>query len=84
MIATDVPGCREIVRPHVNGWLVPKGNSYALAEALAEAIGRKNLRVRYGAQSRALVEREFALKDVIEGTIAIYRELLNSHTSASD
>ena len=77
LVATDVPGCREIVRRDVNGWLVSKGDSFALAVALEEAIARKDLRVRYGAQSRALVEREFSLQSVIEATLAVYRELLN-------
>lgn len=79
LVATDVPGCREIVRQGVNGWLVPKGDATALADALAEAIARKDLRVRYGAQSRTIVEREFALQKVIDNTVAVYRELLNSH-----
>jgi glycosyltransferase involved in cell wall biosynthesis len=76
LVATDVPGCREIVRHKVNGWLVPKGNSVALANALGEAIERQDLRVAYGAQSRLMVEREFALQKVIAATLAVYRELL--------
>ncbi|MCZ7594413.1 MAG: glycosyltransferase family 4 protein [Hyphomicrobium sp.] len=78
LVATDVPGCREIVRRGVNGWLVPKGDRAALAAALEEAIARRDLRVRYGAQSRSLVEREFSLEKVVEATLAVYRELLDS------
>jgi len=81
LVATDVPGCREIVRHGVNGWLVPKGDATALSVALAEAIARKDLRVRYGAQSRALAEREFSLRKVVEATLAVYDELLDSHTA---
>jgi glycosyltransferase involved in cell wall biosynthesis len=34
IVATDVPGCREIVRPGENGWLVPPRDVPALAAAL--------------------------------------------------
>jgi glycosyltransferase involved in cell wall biosynthesis len=76
IVATDVPGCREIVRPGENGWLVPPRNATALAAALKEAIARPDLRARYGAAGRRLVEREFSLASVIEQTLAVYRELM--------
>ena len=34
IITTNVPGCRETVVDGVNGWLVPKGDSEALAEKM--------------------------------------------------
>lgn len=76
LVATDVPGCREIVRREVNGWLVPKGDSAALAAALDEAIARKDLRVRYGQASRLIIEREMSLDQVMNETIQVYCELL--------
>ena len=76
LVATDVPGCREIVRREVNGWLVPKGDSAALAAALDEAIARKDLRVRYGQASRLIIERKMSLDQVMNETIQVYCELL--------
>ena len=35
IVATDVPGCREIVRPEETGLLVPRRDPAALADALA-------------------------------------------------
>jgi len=75
IVATDVPGCREIVRPGLNGWLVAPGDPLALAAALREAIARPDLRARYGAAGRTLVEREFALGHVIKQTLDVYDEL---------
>lgn len=34
IITTDIPGCRETVKEGINGYLVPKGNSIALAKAM--------------------------------------------------
>jgi glycosyltransferase involved in cell wall biosynthesis len=76
IVATDVPGCREIVRPGENGWLVPPRDAPALAAALREAIARPELCARYGAAGRRMVEREFSLDTVIKDTLAVYGELV--------
>jgi glycosyltransferase involved in cell wall biosynthesis len=76
IVATDVPGCREIVRPGENGWLVPPRDVPALAAALRTAIARPELCARYGAAGRRMVEREFSLEVVIRDTLAVYDELL--------
>ncbi len=75
IVATDVPGCREIVRDGVNGWLVPPRDPAALAAALHEAIRRPDLRSLYGRKARAVVEREFSLELVGAETLGIYAEL---------
>lgn len=76
IVATDVPGCREIVRPKENGWLVPPRNAPALASALREAITQPELCTQYGAAGRLLVKREFSLEHVIEQTLDVYREIV--------
>ena len=75
IVATDVPGCREIVRPGENGWLVPPRDVPALAAALRAAIARPDVCARYGAAGRRMVEREFSLDAVIRDTLAVYEEL---------
>jgi glycosyltransferase involved in cell wall biosynthesis len=75
IVATDVPGCREIVRPGENGWLVPSHDVRALAATLREAIAQPDLCARYGAAGRRMVEREFSLDTVIKDTLAVYQEL---------
>ena len=44
MVATDVPGCREIVREGVTGLLVPTENPEALARAIARLMDDPELR----------------------------------------
>ena len=75
-MATDVPGCREIVRHSENGWLVPPQNASELASAIRDAIAKPKLRAQYGAAGRRMVEREFSLDAVIKQTLALYHELV--------
>ena len=81
MVATDVPGCRELVRQSENGWLVPPRNVPLLAAALREAISQPELCAKYGASGKALVEREFSIDRVAVQTVAVYRELCGGQTT---
>lgn len=76
IVTTDVPGCREVVRPAVNGWLVPPRDPIALAHAVKEAILDPAQRRTYAAAGRRLVEDEFAAPIIIGKTLALYEELL--------
>lgn len=77
-IATDVPGCREVVTPGVTGWLVPPRDPFALAEAMRDALRDPRRLARLGAAGRDLVVNEFSLASVVRRTLAIYDELLAS------
>jgi glycosyltransferase involved in cell wall biosynthesis len=72
IVATDIPGCREIVQHGVTGWLVPARNVSALADTLQQAIEQPGLREQYGASARALIAAEFSIDLVARETIAIY------------
>jgi glycosyltransferase involved in cell wall biosynthesis len=76
IVASDVPGCREVVRPGETGVLVPARDPEALAEAIAALAADPALRRRLGHAARALVERVFAEEIVARETLAIYRALL--------
>jgi len=76
VIASDAPGCREIVKSSVNGLLVPLRNADALAEAMQTLINNRELRFRMGAKSRQIAEQEFSEDKVVTETLALYRELL--------
>jgi glycosyltransferase involved in cell wall biosynthesis len=76
IIATDVPGCREIVRHAENGLLVPPGNSRALAEAMEKLLNDPDLRRRMGLRGREIVVCEFSEEMIINQTLAVYQELL--------
>jgi glycosyltransferase involved in cell wall biosynthesis len=76
LVATDVPGCREIARPGINAILVPVDDAAALADAIAQLADDPDLRARYGAASRRLVEAEFSAADVGRHIVALYRQML--------
>ena len=73
LVASDVPGCREIVRDGVNGFLVPPGDTVALAGAIERLASDDRLRERLGAASRRLAVAEFGEDAIIEATLALYR-----------
>jgi len=58
IVASDVPGCREVVRPGENGLLVPARNSGALADAILSLARDPGRCQRMGAAGRRLVEAE--------------------------
>jgi glycosyltransferase involved in cell wall biosynthesis len=73
LIATDVPGCRHLVRHGVNGLLCEVRDSGALAAAMERMLGAApEQRAAWGAEARAIAEREFSEEVVI----ARYREAI--------
>jgi glycosyltransferase involved in cell wall biosynthesis len=77
VIATDVTGCREVVRDGYNGLLVPPRDKRALAAALSRLLNDPKLRAVYGARGREMAETEFGSKWVIRPTLALYRKLFD-------
>jgi len=77
LIATDAPGCREIVQDGVNGLLVAVKDSRSLAEAMHKLLIDPDLRARMGRKGRELVLSRFSLEDVLDTNIAVYRDLLS-------
>lgn len=78
LIATDTPGCRDLVRNGVNGALVARDDVPGLADAIGRLASDAELRRRYGEASRALVEREYSSQRVGRDLVALYRRLLSA------
>lgn len=76
IVATDVPGCREIVHHGENGLLVPARDPRALAEALKQLINNSSLRQRMGKRGREIAEAEFSVERVNDETLALYKVVL--------
>lgn len=76
LIATDVPGCREIARPNENALLVPVDDPSALAEAIETLMKDRDLRARFGRASRQLAVDEFSSSRIGRDIVALYARLL--------
>jgi glycosyltransferase involved in cell wall biosynthesis len=78
LIASDVPGCRELVLHDQNGLLFPVDDVTALANAMARLAADPQLRARYATAARKRVVNEFAVSIIGRQTIALYQRLLSS------
>lgn len=76
MVASDVPGCREVCRPDETGLLVPAHSIEPLANALEKLASDKVLRQKMGAHARAIAEAEFGIEAVIAATTDLYTGLI--------
>ncbi|HKT36614.1 MAG TPA: glycosyltransferase family 4 protein [Nitrospira sp.] len=79
LVATDVPGCREIVSHGINGLLVPPRNPTALATAIDSLLSDATLRAKMGQAGREAVLRSFSVEKVTDQLIALYRELIATY-----
>jgi glycosyltransferase involved in cell wall biosynthesis len=77
LIATDIPGCREIARPGVNALLVALDDVPALAEAIARMAADGEMRRRFGQAGRRIVETEYSSDIVGREVVALYDRLLS-------
>jgi len=73
IVASDWPGCREIVRHGENGLLVPPRDPAALADALERLLRDDDLRRRMAAAGARIAGADFSLEQVTEATLALYR-----------
>jgi glycosyltransferase involved in cell wall biosynthesis len=76
IVATDVPGCREVVRDGQTGILVPPRDIDQLAKAIAELAGDPALRARMGRAGRIRIEKDFGEQRVARETLDIYQAAL--------
>ena len=77
IVATDVPGCRDIVKDQVNGILVPPRNSVALATAIMGLLFDQHRCEMMGIRSREMVMAKWAGPRIIGQVLGLYHELLN-------
>jgi glycosyltransferase involved in cell wall biosynthesis len=78
IVATDVPGCREIVVHGENGLLVPARDSGALAAAVKALLDDPDRRSILGARGRCMTEENFSVEHISHQTLNVYNDLLRS------
>ena len=78
IVASRAGGIPEAVREGENGLLVPPGDVAALCAAIGTLLDDPERRRALGAGGRALMAREFSIDAMVEGNLAVYRELLDA------
>jgi glycosyltransferase involved in cell wall biosynthesis len=72
-VASDVPGCREVVKDGVNGYLVPPRDAKALAEAIVSIASHSDLWRSMASKSRGVVEGELSADGVAARALELYK-----------
>lgn len=75
VVATDIPGYREVVRDGIEGLLVPPGDPGSLARAVREVLNDPALAARLGAAGRTRAG-EYAWSLVVPRIEAVYGRAL--------
>jgi glycosyltransferase involved in cell wall biosynthesis len=75
IVAYDVGGVGEQVRPGRTGYLVAPGDIEMLCECALSLAARPDLRARMGGTARERACREFTYADMLERIVATYRAL---------
>jgi glycosyltransferase involved in cell wall biosynthesis len=82
VVSTDVGGVADVVRDGVDGFLVPVGDSEAMAARLAQLAADPALGKRLGAAGRAHVLDRYAVARLIDDVDCLYRSMLDEMSSA--
>ena len=78
LVATDIEGCRMVVRQGENGFLVPVRDVEALADAIETLVRDPKLRLKMGKASREIAVREFDERKILEQWLKLYERILAS------
>jgi glycosyltransferase involved in cell wall biosynthesis len=79
MIASDVPGCREVARHGETGLLFQVDDADALAQSLETLAGSRELRMRYGEAARRLAVDRFSAAAIGLQTVDLYLRVMESN-----
>lgn len=83
VVATDIPGNREVVAPGETGLLVPPQDSGEMSAAVCRLIDHGDFAAKLGKAARRHVEAHFALRQTAESHVHLFHRLLDSHTLQS-
>ncbi|WP_024519750.1 glycosyltransferase family 4 protein [Bradyrhizobium sp. Tv2a-2] len=82
LVATDAPGCREICIADQTGLLVGIEDPPALAGAILTLAQSPDLRARFGAAARKLVEDKLSARIIGRSVVELYNKLVREQPAA--
>ncbi len=75
VIATDIPGNRDLVIPRETGYLVPVGDRAGFARHTLSLLEDPQLAHRLGDAARTRVREHFSVQTMVDRHAALYRQL---------
>jgi glycosyltransferase involved in cell wall biosynthesis len=79
IVASDVGGIPDLVRPGENGLLVPPGDPFALSHAIDRLARNPDERRRMGEAGRR-ISQDYGVEAMIKRIDELYAKLLNKHS----
>jgi len=77
VVSTDVGDASAMVVPGSTGWLVPREDPRALADALVRMLRTPREQLRgMGTAGKHLVKNHFSIDRLVQGTVSVYEETL--------
>lgn len=76
VIASDIEGIKDIIESGKNGILVPPNDPIKLAEAIQFLLDNEDIRIKFGAEGRKKVEKEFSWDVIVARLLEIYKEII--------
>ena len=83
IVATEVAGIPEIVVDGETGWLVPAGNSLALATALVDVFRDRTRTERVATAARDFVLPRFGVDGYVDSVVGLYDQLVRLKPDAT-
>lgn len=77
VVASNVGGIPELVKDGRTGFLVPKENPQALAEAINKLLAQPKMAKQMGQAGQQFVQSEFDYQHMIDKTDQLYKKLLS-------
>jgi len=77
VVATDIPGTRELIVSGESGFLVPVGDRAAFAKYTERLLNDAALSARLADAARRRVQNEFSVEQMVARHAALYREVLS-------
>ncbi|MCL5958224.1 MAG: glycosyltransferase [Chloroflexi bacterium] len=83
VIATDVGGVPEVIRPGETGILIPPGSPDALASSILDVASAPDMAAKLGRAAAADVRARFSIQAAMAQYLALYERLLSTNGRAS-
>ncbi|WP_221638160.1 glycosyltransferase [Synechococcus sp. BSF8S] len=77
VVAFNVGGIPDTVKPGLNGYLVPRGDSHALAAGIDKALNDRVMAARWRRRATDWTEENFSYTENARSYIKLYHQLLD-------